>query len=41
MEVKFHAFFTSPLGGDDRSTLGKTAPGTCWIGGWVSPRACR
>jgi hypothetical protein len=45
--VKIHIFLTSALGGGEwsasrpgRFTPGEIAPGTLWIGGWVSPRAC-
>jgi hypothetical protein len=45
VDVQIHIFLTSALvAGEwsasrlDRLTLGKTAPGTHWIGGWVCPR---
>jgi hypothetical protein len=46
VEVQLHSFLTKALDGDKwsashpyRLTLGKRAPGTHWIGGWVGPRA--
>jgi len=46
VEVQLHAFLTSAQDrGEwsairpDRFTSGERAPGACWIGGWVGPRA--
>jgi hypothetical protein len=39
VEVEFHAFLTSALGGSQWSASrpGRFTPGTRWIGGWVGP----
>jgi hypothetical protein len=46
VDIQIHIFLTSALvGGEwsvshpDRFVLGKRAPCTYWIGGWVNPRA--
>jgi hypothetical protein len=46
MEVQHHSFLTSALDGGEwsatrpsRFTPRERAPGSHWIGGWVSPRA--
>jgi hypothetical protein len=46
MEMQFHTFFTSALGGSEWSASfpgrfipRERAPGTHWIGGWVGYRA--
>jgi hypothetical protein len=46
VDVWIHIFFTAALVGSEwsasptgRLTLRKRAPGTHWIGGWVSPSA--
>jgi hypothetical protein len=45
VDVRTHVFLNSALVGEwsssrpGRFTPGEGAPGTCWTGGWVGPRA--